>query len=282
VGSGGAAKKSTNAIVLFRLIATEEENSKKSALADNITRFQNTQNPVRESDFFSNEPFQLWLSTNLPQRLSNRGAVPGFYYQHKRGFKPTSKTGEVLTLEKLAQLRHAIYYGPTVNYNSPRLFWDVSEPYYWEAFGVAGKECTAWDDSQLADIGLALTIYLQLIAEAKSLGAKARKEAIRIEKSRYLGYLSRYLTAALMHVMFDLRIQGRLPSISDVIASKTNYAQYCKPLITEMRKALMVMMNDTYGKEGNSRLAVARDGKSFDSLVTQTLQMINSGLISID
>ena len=72
VGSGSAVKKSTNAVVLFRLIQTGEQISRKSELADNITRYQNTQNVVRESDFFSNELFQLWLTKNLPEQLSNK------------------------------------------------------------------------------------------------------------------------------------------------------------------------------------------------------------------
>lgn len=281
-GGGGAIKKSTNAVVLFRLIETGEQKSRKNYLADNITRYQNTQNPVRESDFFSNEPFQLWLSANLPQELSNRGVVPGFYYQHKRGYKPSSRSGEALTLEKLAQLRHAMYYGPAVSYNSPRLFWDISEPQYWQAFGVEGKECTAWDDSQMSEVGWGIATYLKLLSDAKSLGNRVRRESIKNEESKYLAYLSRYLTAAVFQVLNQLHGQKAIPDFKELISSKTIYDKFCSPIVVEMRKQLMQEMQTAYVKAGVSRLAVARDVPQFDAMVGRVLEMIDSGLVQFN
>ena len=278
VGSG-AVKRATNAMVLFRLIETGEHNSKKNLLAENITRYQNTQNAVRESDFLSNEPFQLWLSKNLADNLSSKGICPGFYYQHKRGFRPANKSGEALTLERLAQLRHAIYYGPSISYNSPRLFWDMSERYYWEAFGSNGDECTAWNDSELAEIGLAITIDLHLKAEAKILKKRVRTEGIKSEESKYLAYLSRYVTAVVLQTIISAKDTADIPSFRELISSNTNFKTYVQPLVREARKEVGRVMKTSYGVEGNSRLAMARDVSYFESIVASMIDNIQSGLI---
>jgi len=279
VGSGSAVKKPTNAVVLFRLIETGEQLSRKSDLADNITRYQNTQNVVRESDFFSNEPFQLWLSKSLPEQLSNKGIIPGFYYQHKRGFKPSSKTGESITIEKLAQLRHAIYYGPAVSYNSPRLFWDSSEPHYWQAFGSKGTTCTIWSQEEMNEIGWAIAVNIFVGRIAKDLRSKSRKDGLKSDESTYLAYLSRYVTSVVFKITAALISRKQIPQFSELIANKTTYTMYCEPILTEVRKVLISEMKSVYGLQGNSRLAFARDVSKYDELVQTVLTMVQSGLI---
>jgi hypothetical protein len=279
VGSGSAVKKPTNAVVLFRLIETGEQLSRKSDLADNITRYQNTQNVVRESDFFSNEPFQLWLSKSLPEQLSNKGIIPGFYYQHKRGFKPSSKTGESITIEKLAQLRHAIYYGPAVSYNSPRLFWDSSEPHYWQAFGSKGIPCTIWSQEEMNEIGWAIAVNIFVGRVAKDLKSKSRKDGLKSDESTYLAYLSRYVTSVVFKIIAALISRKQVPQFSELIANKTTYTMYCEPILTEVRKLLITDMKSVYGIQGNSRLAFARDVSKYEELVQTILTMVQSGLI---
>jgi len=279
VGSGSAVKKSTNAIVLFRLIQTGEQISRKSELADNITRYQNTQNVVRESDFFSNELFQLWLTKNLPEQLSNKGIIPGFYYQHKRGYKPNSRTGEAITIEKLAQLRHSIYYGPAISYNSPRLFWDSNEPHYWQAFGSKGLACTIWNQDEMSEIGWAISVNITIAKIAKELKSKSRKEGMKSDEATYLAYLSRYVTSVVFKIIATLIEQNHCPKFSELIANKTTYNIYCEPIITEVRKLLIADMKNVYGLQGNSRLAFARDIPKFNELVQNVLTMVQSGLI---
>ncbi len=279
VGSGSAVKKPTNAVVLFRLIETGEQLSRKSDLADNITRYQNTQNVVRESDFFSNEPFQLWLSKNLPEQLSNKGIIPGFYYQHKRGFKPSSKTGESITIEKLAQLRHAIYHGPAVSYNSPRLFWDSSEPHYWQAFGSKGSPCSIWSQDEMSEIGWAIAVNIFIGRIAKDLKSTSRKDGIKSDEATYLAYLSRYVTSVVFKITSILISQKKCPKFAELIANRTTYNTYCEPILTEVRKLLIADMKSVYGIQGNSRLAFARDVPKFEELVQTILTMVQSGLI---
>lgn len=281
VGSGGAVTRSTNATVLFRLIATGEGGSRKSELADEITKYQNTQNAVKESDFFSNEPFQIWLSKNLANRLSNKGAVPAFYYQHKRGFKPTMRSGEAITIERLAQLRHAIYYGPTFSYNSPRLFWVKGEPHYWQAFGRKGQECQTWNDIEFSELGWAITTNLNLQSEAVELKRKSRSKLEDNFEAKYLSYLSRYVTSVGFQVMQILMVNQEVPTFQDQIQSKQVYEKFSNGIIRHIRILLLSEMKNTYGMQGNSRLALARDDKKFDALKDQTIEAVRSGLIQL-
>ena len=77
--------------VLLRIIETNDLSGKKSKVADQITRFQNTQNPVKASDFFSNEPFQLWISEMIDKH-SGKAGFPAIWYEHKRGAKSAQST----------------------------------------------------------------------------------------------------------------------------------------------------------------------------------------------
>jgi hypothetical protein len=282
VGGGGAVKKSTEAVVLFRLIETGETNSRKSELADNITRYQNTQNVVKESDFFSNEEFQIWLSKNLSQQLSNHGIIPAFYYQHKRGFKPSSATGEPITIEKLAQLRHAIYYGPSTSYNGPKVYWDRNEKAYWEAFGHLGVECSIWNQQELDEIGWAIATYLNIIRIGKTAKKENKAKGITTEEATYLTYLSRYVTSVAFQVTNVLVKNKEIPNFGELISSRTMYAQYSDPIIKDIRRMLTVKIKDMYGLGGNSRLYLARDVKVFENFVSSTVESIQSGLITIN
>jgi len=282
VGGGGAVKKSTEAVVLFRLIETGETNSRKSELADNITRYQNTQNVVKESDFFSNDEFQIWLSKNLSQKLSNHGVIPEFYYQHKRGFKPSSATGEPITIEKLAQLRHAIYYGPSTSYNSPRIFWDRNENAYWQAFGNDGIECSIWDQQGLDEIGWAIATYLKIIKIGKNQKKENKAKGTTTEEATYLTYLSRYVTSIAFKVINTLVTNKEIPNFGELISSKTMYDQYSEPIIRDIRRMLTVKIKDLYGLGGNSRLYLARDVRAFNNFVSSTVESIHSGLITIN
>jgi hypothetical protein len=38
-------------------------------------------------------------------------------------------------------------------------------------------------------------------------------------------------------------------------------------------------MKNTYGIQGNSRLALARDEKKFDSIVEQTIEAVRNGIV---
>jgi hypothetical protein len=281
VGSGGAVTKSTNARVLFRLIATGEGGSRKSELADEITKYQNTQNAVKESDFFSNEPFQLWLSKNLASRLSNKGAIPAFYYQHKRGWKPSQKSGEAITIERLAQLRHAIYYGPAVSYNSPRLFWIKQEPHYWQAFGRKGQECQTWNEEEMAEIGWAIAWNLQLQSIADDLKRRSRSKTEEGFEPKYLGYLSRYVTSIAFQVVQRFVEDGDIPSFLEQVESKLVFDRCSSDIIRHIRLLLMNEMTNTYGMQGNSRLAVARDEKKFHMLKDQCIEAVRNGLVRL-
>jgi len=281
VGSGGAVTRSTNATVLFRLIMTGEGGSRKSELADEITKYQNTQNAVKESDFFSNEPFQIWLSKNLANRLSNRGAVPAFYYQHKRGYKPTTRSGEAITIERMAQLRHAIYYGPAISYNSPRLYWIKGEPHYWQAFGRKGQECQTWNDTEFSEIGWAITANLNLQSEASDLKRRSRSKLEDNFEAKYLSYLSRYVTSIAFQVLQAVMVEEEIPTFQEQIQSKQVFDKYSNGIIRHIRILLLSEMKNTYGVQGNSRLAVARDVKKFDSLKDQTIEAVRSGLVKL-
>ena len=136
--------KNPDVYVLLRLIETDELGKRKDDFAEKITRYQNTQNPVKESDFYSNDDFQIYLRDNLSKTLSGKAACSTFWYCHKRGYVPSAKAGVRIGLEELGMLRHAALWKPMVSYGSPKQLWDGSDGDrgYWEAFGRDGEQCT--------------------------------------------------------------------------------------------------------------------------------------------
>lgn len=137
VGALSADALTRDVYVLFRLTATGERSG--GSFTENIIRFNNTQNPIRISDFRANDPVQQFLQRRLLD-YSGKGPLPKFYYQAKAGYQPKGHAGKALKSDDLARIRHAFLYGPVPSYKEPKTFWDTGPGgRYKEAFGGASR-----------------------------------------------------------------------------------------------------------------------------------------------
>ncbi|WP_326760313.1 AIPR family protein [Streptomyces phaeochromogenes] len=228
-----ARRRSPNSdvYVLFRLTETSEQYG--GAFTENIIRYNNTQNPVKVSDFFSNDEIQIWIRDNLP-KLSGKGPVPAFYYVHKSGYKPKGASGRGIKIEQLAGIRHAFLYGPVVSYREPAQFFDRSLR-YWEAFGVDGKAVDNWRPEEVAQAVAAITIHQRI----QGLGKELRgKEATRnLAEAKYLYRLARYVTG-MVAVGLEAVRSDSFNDYQTLIASSPTFDKYVDPIIREARGVL--------------------------------------------
>ena len=268
--------------VLFRLTASESYGQDKG-FTENVIRYNNTQNPVKAYDFFSNDPIQIWLSKNLDS-LSGRRAMPAFYYVHKSGYRPRYASGrKQLKIDAFAGIRHAFLYGPVASYREPATFFDRDQRYS-EAFGVNGKIQDSWDDETLAEAACAIAINDKIQRIAREVQAKERElrkqsPEKNLEEARYLYRLARYVTAL---VGFGLRAitPSKLTDFAVLMASQASFDKYTMPLIERARDLVNDEMVDRLqGSELRSEYNFARDDKTWQRLETR---MESAALTRID
>lgn len=253
---GPVLSKSQNddVYVLLRLIRTGDKYGHKTAFADLVTRYQNTQNPVRVSDFFSNDAFQLWLEVNLCQALSGKGVVPEFHYVRKRGVTPKKGVGRPLTMEDLALLRHALLNGPALSYGAPKSIWDpAARPsQYWLAFGRDGDQCDAWSSEELARVGWAYTLDQRIKADYRQLSPDAKER-------RFLNVLSRYVVALIYGQVVKKIELGEFADFEEIIRNEKRFEEATDRPYKEARKLLA---NAYRQRETTSHYARQYIGKS--------------------
>jgi hypothetical protein len=257
-----ALRKSGNndVYVMFRLTQTPDQSS--SDFTDSIIRFNNTQNPVKVSDFFSNDPIQEWLSRNL-KTLSGKGPIPAFYYQPKQGPKPLGATGKAIRIEQAASIRHAFIHGPVPGYREPKQFFEnKSEPTsrYWEAFGSEGLETQTWSDEELAEFGAAFAINEKILAIAKNAKAEDTSE------SKYLQRLSRYALALTAVGLQEIQ-SHTFTDYQTLVASQATFDKHVVPVLDEARRLMRAeWRNRTSGDEVRPEYNFARDATTWIKL----------------
>ena len=219
------------AYVLFRLTETSEKYG--GVFTENVIRYNNTQNPVKVSDFFSNDPIQIWLRDNLT-RIAGKGAVPNVYYINKSGHKPKGATGKGLKIEQLAGVHHAFIYGPIASYKEPSQFFDRDSRYL-EAFGVDGKAVDVWPDEALKRCGAAIAVHEKVQAVGRLLKlSPATKDT---DEAKYLYRLARYVTA-LVGVGLEASKPTTFLDYATLVASKNTFDKYVDPMLTRARSLL--------------------------------------------
>jgi hypothetical protein len=256
-------------MILFRLIATGTKDAESSTFAKAITKFQNTQNPVKSSDFWSNDPFQIWLSLNLAKQLSGKGAVEPFRYLHKRGAETTQAAkGKPLTIQQLAQLRHSVLYGPALSYAAPKSYWEHDAVRYWEAFGVGGKEVASWSTEELYRVGWAITMLFRV----KTTAAEIKRDDPESRETLYLDYLARFAVALAHAGVLEAMRTKKVESFESLMHSKETFDRISDQLLKRIRIKLQdeIAARVEQG-QANPRLNLGRDDAGFrrirDSLV---------------
>lgn len=251
----------TNVYVLFRLTETTEAYG--GDFTESVIRFNNTQNPVKVSDFFANDKIQIWLEKNL-SALSGKGPMPPFYYVHKSGHKPARASGrKQLRIDVFAGIRHAFIYGPVTSYKEPAQFFDRSQK-YWEAFGIDGKPADEWDAETLAEaaVAVAITDRVQTIAAA------LKKSDPGVSEVKYLYRLARYCAAL---VGFGLRAiqETTFSDFSSLASSEATFNRYVDPILDHVRILLELRLTQLMAGAVQPEYNFARDQAEWQALVTQ-------------
>lgn len=263
-----------NLYVLLRLIATHEKYGHKSEFANKLIRFQNTQNPVKDSDFFSNDDIQVWLSANLP-KMSEKSAIRKFWYEHKRGVESLQSKGKRLGIEDLGLLRFACLENAPFTYKLAKEIWSSSEntPNYWKAFGTQGKRVESWSQEELAQAAWMVNCMLWYKEEHGKVKKNAKINNINIDETKYLGVLARYLTAATFVGMNQLKNLGMFSSYLDLIGSKDHCDRIQSEVMSTARNYLSIIYPQWAERVANPRLNMAQDTATWDKI---KIHMVNS------
>jgi hypothetical protein len=177
----------SNAWVLVRIIETGEKY--RSDLTTAITKFQNTQNSIKDWDFRSNDPIQEWLHAEGFPKINKLAVLKKsgteFYYEYKRGSANSSasrrKKGQtILSLDKVGHLRYCALVGPVEVFTKPKAFWSLETDnkddnlLYWTAFGRNMEEIAQFSEEELCELAWALMVNQKLI----NLSTDYRKKAL--------------------------------------------------------------------------------------------------------
>jgi hypothetical protein len=269
------SRPNNNLYVLLRLIATNEKYGHKSEFANKLIRYQNTQNPVKDSDFFSNDDIQLWIASTLP-KMSERAAIRKFYYEHKRGVTPANAKGKRLGIEDLGLLRYACLEDAPFTYRLAKEIWSSSEntPNYWKAFGSSGNKVSSWTQEELAETAWMVNCLLAFKEEHERLKKLARATDKPINETKYLGVLARYLTAGTYVGMNQLKSLGVFSSFDDLIGSKDYCDRIQDQVMTLARDYLGIKYMDWAEKVANPRLNLAQHPKTWDNFKEHIIEKV--------
>lgn len=272
---GKALRRSSNpdVRVLLRIIETDDKYRNKSKVADQITRFQNTQNPVKASDFFSNEPFQQWISNKFDE-LSGKQGFPAIWYEHKRGIRTgKSNSGrKKLTMEQLATLRYACVNadGPPFTYKHAKDIWNGEDDnkHYWIAFGSDGAATTEWNQEELAQVAWMIATWFKLRDDHASI----KKSKSSNPEKTYLGVLARYITALAFSLVRHLQESGELASFTELQNNQGIYKETLERVLKVCRRAVKDNLDANWGNVANPRLNMPQDSDTWSKLKTKVQQ----------
>ena len=273
------SKPNPNLYVMLRLIATNEKYGHKTEFANRLIRFQNTQNPVKDSDFFSNDDIQVWIAANLP-KLSEKAAIRKFWYEHKRGVEPSSSKGKKLGMEDLGLLRYACLEDAPFTYKLAKEIWSSSEntPNYWKAFGSDGKKTETWSQEELAEAAWMINCMFAFKEEHEKVKRLAKTSNIPIDETKYLGVLARYLTAATYAGMNQLKTLGVFSSYLDLIGSK-DYCDKIQGDVMQIARDYLSIIYPTWTlRVANPRLNLAQDATTWETLKRHMVSQVTTKL----
>ena len=268
-----------NLYVMLRLIATHEKYGHKTEFANKLIRFQNTQNPVKDSDFFSNDEIQVWLANNLP-KMSEKSAIRKFWYEHKRGVEPTNSKGKRLGIEDLGLLRYACLENAPFTYKLAKEIWSSSEntPNYWKAFGSNGKKTDSWSQEEVAESAWMVNCMFSFKEEHEKVKKNAKLNSIPMDETKYLGVLARYLTAATYIGMNQLRNLGVFSSYQDLIGSKDHCDRIQNEVMSIARDYVSVIYPIWTKKVANPRLNLAQDSTTWEEIKTHMTSKVTTNI----
>jgi hypothetical protein len=271
-----------NVTVLFRLTQIGGS-AEDSDFRERIILYNNTQNPVKEPDFRSNDPIQRFLQNQLGKHFSGKGPVPNFYYRAKRGYKPKGIGGKALDREYFANVVHSFRHQPTVSFKAPKTLWDNTQGgRYWEVFGdEACKPTETWSLDLMAQSMVAYATNL-LVEQAH---AELKADRAATPETLYLKRLARYVTALAAvglraHLGKDEKSRP-FENFQDLLDSKEKFTEVINPLITAARSDLLTAFNQRKKEkaEVQPEYNLARDESTWLQLSDTIQQKVAGGLV---
>jgi len=179
-------------VVLVRITEIAESYSKERTFIDSVTRFNNSQNVVKISDFRSNDAIQIdiqkkFASINLP------GTTKNVTYLRKRTDEVGKRTNEIIKFEDFCKALHAYMIDP-IEFSSSTSYLFDEKGGYSKIFGDGKKV----DDYILDDEFEKRAAIWWLVKAFSEQIIKDRKEADEITKNALQGrwliiYASRIL-----------------------------------------------------------------------------------------
>jgi hypothetical protein len=282
--------RNSDVYVMLRVIRTGDEYRNKNRVPEQITRFQNTQNPVRVSDFYSNEPLQSWIASALDKRSGKLG-FPEVWYEHKRGIKSNKAPGrKKLSLEELAYLRYACLYEAPFTYKSAKDIWsgERNDEAYWKAFGIGGNKCTEWSDEEVSQVGWMVDRWWWLRSQASKLRKEYQNKtkgvdnqtrddlAATYREAFFLSVMARYVVAlAHIGVIHEIN-EGRITSFNDLVNSPKVHKAVVDQIIEDARSLVREEYEREMGKGANARLNMSQSAETWKNLSTSLKQRLVS------
>ncbi|MCC6475698.1 AIPR family protein [bacterium] len=135
-----------DALVLVRVTEVSvRRNVDDRDFLDKVTRYNNTQNPVKIADFRSTDPIQLHLARRF-ERVSRKGKK--YWYQNKRD-KDARQNKIVIKLDTFARTIHAFRFGPIDMFGGPSYLYDTDNGKgYCKVFGDSVQTCETLTDAE--------------------------------------------------------------------------------------------------------------------------------------
>ena len=178
-----------NIKILFRIIQDDEKDGRKtSKFEEKVIRYNNSQNAIKETDFYANYPEQI--------KLQELFARHGYFYEIKRGDRKYLESGkeehnllkkkkkdfcfwdEKLDIEKMASLWMAYSVEPTLEkVSKSNIFGYARDKYYDEIFS---KDIEIVED-QVKEMILAFNLF-QIISGQSEIYGKTQKKGQVVSK----------------------------------------------------------------------------------------------------
>lgn len=171
--------------VLFRIIQDQEKDGKKTSLfEEKVTRYNNSQNSIRETDFYANHPEQI--------KLQELFAKYGYFYEIKRGDRKYLESekeehnllklkkknfefwNEKIDIEKLASIWMAYQIDPTLEkVQKSNIFGYAQDKYYDELF-----KSKDFDENTVKNMILANSLFNVIASQVDIYGNTIKKGQI--------------------------------------------------------------------------------------------------------
>lgn len=230
--------------VLLRLTEFKAKKTRtEQEFLDNVTKYNNTQNSIRLSDFRSNDKVQY----DIRNRFSNLRAVEGkkFLYKNKRSGERDTGV-RTIGMEEFVKTLYAFLHGPDDIFGGTTHVFDATKDGgYTQLFGHDGEILPALDNQQFAFYsGIWFTCsYAKEIWRERS--GKTKNPAL---ERRWMFYYALGKALANAYVGAEETLNEHLCSLGDPDWTRKDAGAGTKKAISALSKLAFKGMQDAYGE----------------------------------